>query len=354
MIKIPDRYKPDGGLDSGGFGAVVFCEDRHLSRRVAIKFIKNPVDNRRVLDEIHALLKLRSKHVVQIYDIIHGRAGEIGIVEEFIDGPDLWDHPVPRKSIEIYLKTLWQISSGLADIHSFGIIHRDIKPNNMKLDHESIIKIYDFGLAREEGPDAVTKGFVGTHGFSAPELYETETVTFSSAIDVYAFAATAYFLTGKRLPEELIKVPPEPLATEAFLETPVQIPSSLAGLLAQCLDHDPYERPNMAAVRDEIARRLLRNRHQALAVLNGEAFYLNANKRKVRLELSEVGKVEIGYDGLRFSVKSVEGEVYVNNRSCTVGLELPGSCVVAIGGGHRPSSQRAFISFDVSNPEVIV
>ena len=203
MPKIPDRYEPDGEIKSGGFGNVVFCEDQHLSRRVAIKFIQDPSDYKRLLDEINALLQLRSKHVVQVYDIIEGQDGDIGIVEEFIDGDDLWNHSFPKASIENYLKTLWQISSGIADIHDSGIIHRDIKPNNMKLDDEGIIKIFDFGLAREEGLQAKTKGFLGTQGFAAPELYKTETVPFSKAVDVYAFGAAAYFLTGDDFPKEL-------------------------------------------------------------------------------------------------------------------------------------------------------
>ncbi|MCH7778011.1 MAG: protein kinase, partial [Gemmatimonadetes bacterium] len=243
---------------------------------------------------------------------------------------------------------------GLSDIHAENIIHRDIKPNNIKLDSESIVKIYDLGFAREEGPKAKTKGFVGTVRFAAPELYGTDTVTFSKAIDVYAFGATAYFLSGDELPQELCKIPPNPLPAGSFQGMSVKIPAELASLFGQCLEHDPAARPEMADVRDKIARYLLQDKHQALTILNEKPSYLNAGRKSVRLEYSGVGKIQIAYDGLRFKVKSVQGEIYINNQGVVVGAVLPGSCVIAFGAAHRPPNQRGFVTFDISNPEVVV
>lgn len=158
---LPKRYCQTGSVAKGGFGDVLFCEDIHLQRKVAIKFLQDPADIRRLLDELRALLLMRSKHVVQVLDIIPSSTGVVGIVEEFIDGDDLWNSPLPRTSPDQYLKTLWQIAHGIADIHSADVIHRDIKPNNMKFDAEGIVKIFDFGLARDEGPTAETNGFIG-------------------------------------------------------------------------------------------------------------------------------------------------------------------------------------------------
>lgn len=354
MAKIPARYKPDGEVKSGGFGDVIFCVDQNLSRRVAIKFIQDIVDKRRILDELAALQILRSKHVVQVYDIVSSEADGIGIVEECIEGDELWNHSYPMASTDNYLRTLWQIACGLADIHEAGIIHRDIKPGNMKLDHEGIVKIYDFGLARPEGPKAKTAGFLGTDGFAAPELYESGTVAFSKAVDVYAFGATAYFLATKTLPSQLTSIPIAPLPAGAFSVLPLSISDDIANLLEMCLDHDPDCRPNINEVRDLIARHLLKNRHQALAVLRGQPKYLNKDSNGVRLELPEIGMIEISYDGLCFAVGEVSGEVYINNKPVIQGDELPGACVVALGAASRPSAGRAFITFDVSNPEVVI
>ena len=122
-------------------------------------------------DELAALLKMRSKHVVQIYDLCKFPDKCIGIIQEFIDGKDLLESFAPPTSIDSYYRQLWQIASGISDIHAVGVIHRDIKPNNMKVDPEGVIKIFDFGLARDAGPAAATVGFVGTPGLEmAPQI----------------------------------------------------------------------------------------------------------------------------------------------------------------------------------------
>ncbi|GEP57847.1 serine/threonine-protein kinase [Reyranella soli] len=350
---LPTRYKPEGAGSSGGFGHVTFCRDLHLDRLVAIKFIQDPAESRRLKDEFQALLTLRSKHVVQVYDLVPGPEDTVGIVEEFIPGKDLFESDIPS-SLNEYLRAIWQIASGIADIHEAKIIHRDIKPNNMKFDGEGIIKIFDFGLARAEGAEAVTKNFVGTRGFAAPELYGTNTVPFSRAVDTYAFGATALYLATRNLPKNILQQPPSALADGTFRGLNLGLRSSLADLLQATMEHDPAQRPLMSTIRDKIARQLLRGKHQALTVLNGKASYLNARNRVVKLELPSVGKIEISYDMYRFKVTAVSGEVAINNKPVVVGQEIPGSCVVALGGGHRQWFQRAYVTFDVSHPEVVL
>ncbi len=150
MPRFPKRYTPIGSPASGGFSHVFKCRDNHLERDVAIKFIQDEIEKRRLLDELRALLQMRSKHVVRVYDIVAGEDDTIGIVEEYVEGEDLLCSDFPLQSPENYLKTLWQIATGIADIHTAGVIHRDIKPNNMKLDNEGIVDLR-FRLARYEG-----------------------------------------------------------------------------------------------------------------------------------------------------------------------------------------------------------
>lgn len=353
MTNLPERYTPLKESAAGGFGEVIFCTDHHLKRKVAIKFIQDEAQKKRILDELHALLQMRSKHVVQVYDIIRDKNKSLAIVEESIEGEDFFHSQFPRKSLDNYLKILWQIASGIADIHEAGIIHRDIKPNNMKLDGEKIVKIFDFGLAKNVGCEAKTKGFKGTYGFSAPELYGEATVIFTKAIDVYSFGATAIFIARKDLPDNMKQCPPQAVEGNPFSKAPFKIPPVLINLFEKCISHDPLQRPPIAAVRDEIARYLLRDKHQAIAVYNSKPHFVNAGNRKVGLDYPSVGKIEIEYDGLRFFVKVAAGEVYINNSPVEAGEEIPGSCVVALGGAHRGKT-RAFITFDVSNPEVVL
>jgi len=354
MVKLPKRYTQLACPTSGGFGDVICCNDNHLDRKVAIKVIKDIKEEHRLRDELVALLQMRSKHVVQVYDIVTLDAGSFGIVEEFVDGGDLWNSDVPRQSPDTYLSILWQIASGIADIHAAGLIHRDIKPTNMKLDGERIVKIFDFGLARKGGADAATKGFIGTYGFAAPELYGSGKVSFTNAIDTYAFGATAFFLKCRDLPPELQKRPPQSVTSGVFSSAPISIPHDLAVLLERCLAHNFMDRPSMATVRDELARHLHRDKHQALAVHSGKPYLFNSTNRSAVLDFPKVGMVEITYDGLKFFVSQTSGEVYINNSPACSGMEIPGSCVVALGGAHRKSNEREFITFDVSNPEVVL
>lgn len=354
MVKLKDRYTQVAPPASGGFGDVICCKDNHLDRMVAIKFIQDEINKKLLLKELGALLQMRSKHVVQVYDIVPGEYDSIGIVEEFVVGEDLWDSEFPRKSEDNYLMTLWQIAAGIADIHEAGVIHRDIKPNNMKLDAEGIIKIFDFGLAKGEGADAKTKGFKGTPGFAAPELFGDSTVAFTQAIDTYAFGATAIFLACKDLPPNMKMLPPLPLTYEEFLKLPITLPAELTKLIYTCLSYDQNTRPLMKTVRDACACYLLRNKHQALAVYKSKPFVVNSGQLSAGLDFPGVGKIEISYDGLRFFVHIASGEVYINNSQVQQGMVIPGSCVVALGGPQRRNNQRAFITFDVSNPEVML
>lgn len=353
MNNISERYTRIGNPESGGFGDVYRCYDNNLRRYVAIKFIQDEFEKKRLLSELQALLQMRSKHVVQVYDIVHDENGCLGIVEEFVDGENLLEIEFAKQSVDNYLKTLWQIASGIADIHSAGVIHRDIKPNNMILDSEGIVKIFDFGLAKDEGVDAKTKGFKGTFGFAAPELYGNSTVAFTSAIDTYAFGATAMFLALGGLPKEMVKCPPPPIINSFFSKLPIILPAKIAALLNDSLAYIPSNRPLMSNIRDEIARYLLCEKHQALAVYNGKPFYINSINRSTALVSPTIGQIEIAYDGLRFFVQDAIGEVYINNNLAIKNNAIPGSCVVALGGQHR-GNRRAYITFDISNPEVVI
>ena len=353
VAALSTRYVPDGSSASGGFGDVLFCIDSHLQRKVAIKTIKKLSELPRLRDEISALLKLRSKHVVQVFDIVEGYDKDsFAIVMEFIDGFDLFSLDFDKLDSTNLLKLLWQISSGIADIHAEGVIHRDIKPNNMKLDGEGILKIFDFGLARNTGAEAKTVGFKGTLGFSAPEQFTDNEVAFTQAIDVYAFGASALFLATQNLPNELKSIPPSPINGNVFDVWILREYPDLIKLFTECLLHDPELRPKISKVRDVLAKHLLFDEHQALAVINGQSHLINKNKRTVKLGFGGIGSFELHYDGLSYHLRSAVGEVYMNNIYVNSDRQIPDSCVVGIGAGHRHYSERSFITFDVSNPEV--
>jgi serine/threonine protein kinase len=348
-MKMAGRYEATGAGAAGGMGEIIECVDLHLQRQVIVKRLQIGIEERRLLDEQKALVKLRSKHVVQLYDIIElddrGKS-EQAIVLEYIDGENL--RVDSFKADLAYLKVLWQIACGLKDIHEAGVIHRDIKPSNIRIDKEGVVKIIDFGLARSR-EDAKTRSIIGTPVFMAPELWNDSTVSFNQSIDVYAFGATAAALLGKNPPRELAMQPPQAVSLGALSLSLPGLQADLTSLIHRCLNMIPEERPTMMEVVGHLARYLLQNEHRALVVMDGQVHHLDRKNRRIALNAGAVGSLGIEYDGFDFKVLSASGAVFLNNATATAGKIVPGCCVITFGAG----GSRRFVTFDVSNPEVM-
>lgn len=352
---IPLRYVPTGKVLTGGMGKVLICQDKTLEREVAIKFIQDVRDQRRLFDEIAALQKIRSKHVVQIFDVFLSEVDRrIGIVQEYVCGNDLVSS-VEGVAISLseYLKVLYQMASGISDIHAQGLIHRDVKPNNMKFDQSSIIKIFDFGLARFSGRNDSTLGFAGTLGFAAPELYRSGLVPFTNAVDTYAFGITAWYLSGVAVPDPLRRRPPDLTTVSSFSSLPLQIPQPIVNILDRTLIKDSDNRPSMSDITNLLGKHLLRGKHRALLVYGKETYTLSRARRLVKLDVQDYGSLHVRYDGLDFLIEFVNGAVFVNNQAAQRGQVLPKDCVITLGDPSR-GSNRIFITFDISNPEIVL
>ncbi|HEY9301113.1 MAG TPA: serine/threonine-protein kinase [Phormidium sp.] len=352
---IPSRYKSTGETFKGGMGEILICEDVQLERKVAIKFIQDVKDQRRLFDEINALQNIRSKHVVQIFDAFLSESNRrVGIVQEYVSGDDLESFSGKQNlSLEQYLKILYQIASGLSDIHSQGLIHRDIKPNNMKFDESNIIKIFDFGLARFSSKDDSTLGFTGTLGFAAPELFRSGLVSFTSAVDSYAFGVMAWYLSRTPLSQAFLKAPPETDAFPSFSSLSLGLPSNIVRMLDLTLSSDVESRPSMTEARDLIGNHLLFGKHRGLIVTGDSKYVLEKLNQSVTLQAKAVGEIRIKYDGLDFVVDSTTGSVYINNVKAQIHQSLPKGCVITLGDVSLGGA-RQFITFDISNPEVVL
>jgi serine/threonine protein kinase len=351
-----DRYVPTGVEFNGGGGQVFVCHDPNLDRLVVVKFMLDGVDFRRVQAEVSALQAVRSKNVVQVLDVVdHTKLG-IGIVSEFLPGADLTDTSGLSGNRGAMLRSIFQLANGLADVHECGIVHRDVKPNNVKFDEEGILKIFDFNLAKlGEAPGTV--GFRGTFGYAAPEQYGVGHVTITSAMDVYALAVTSvYLLCDGNVPRPLTQTPPRPDLWPNGVRNLSLIDAELADLLDAALDLNPNTRPKAAEVRDLARDLICRDKHRATIVVCGQesTFYLDSSNRTARIANSKLGGgvVVIHYDGLRFSVQQISNSVLINHVSCNVGQSLPDCCVIDLGSASGRASDRLFVTFDVSHPEV--
>lgn len=356
-MKLPARYETVGSPFSGGGMSTAFkCKDKHLDRHVLVKVLQKGVDQKRILDEVKALSAIRSKHVVQIYDVFKDGSGAVtALVEEFLPGQDL-NEIVPIKDAGTFLRHVYAIACGLADIHAVGVVHRDIKPNNMKIDAEGCLRIFDFGLSRTNGVNCETIGTIGTPGYIAPELCAPahQKVSFTSPVDVFAFGATALKLVRGKLPGDLRAIPPNLPVTDAdFTKQTLALPPAIAAILNQCLSKKPADRPSMETVRDIVGRHLLHGRHKATMIVGEKIHYLEKIGQSVKLSAGSLGSVDVSYDGYDFIATNVVGDVYINNMGITPPQKLPGACVITLGA---PSLgiKRGYITFDVTHPEVVL
>lgn len=349
---LPVRYERTEEEASGGFGCVIKCLDTHLERFVAIKHISDPDDSPRMMDELAALMKLRSKHVVELYDVINFQDKGIAIVEEYVNGPSLSEIEDRILNSEHLIKILWQISSGISEIHFHDIIHRDIKPGNMKIDSEGVVKIYDFGLSRNV-EEANTIGFKGTPIYAAPELFFHH-VEFTKSIDTYAFAVTAMFLAKTPIPPEMRSLPKK-LLSNPFDNSRIQLPTQLKELLFQCLNTNPSDRPDMDDICQTLKKYVLYNSHRALLISdNAPPVIISSTNKSEPFNNKGIGAVEIKYSGSEFYISNLSGEVYVNNITAKQYNILPDSCVIILGSSARVRRERVFITFDLSHPEVVL
>src|SRR5262245_50959153 len=146
------RYEIYSQLGSGGMGEVYLAQDTKLDRKVALKILSRDLTDhdreRRFIQEAKAASALNHPNILTIYEIDEIDSEQF-IAKKFIEGETLRDRirrsPLsPTDAIEVGM----QVASALSATHTLGIVHRDIKPDNVMLRHDGIVKVLDFGLAK--------------------------------------------------------------------------------------------------------------------------------------------------------------------------------------------------------------
>lgn len=144
-------YKIHRKIGSGGMGEVFLATDTRLDRKVALKFLLDLTDNEKAHDqfvkEAQASAKLDHNNICAVHNV-EQIAGYNFIVMQYVNGSTLTDY-IGKKNlaIENILDIALQIVSAIADAHSNGVLHRDIKPGNIMLNEKGEVKVLDFGLA---------------------------------------------------------------------------------------------------------------------------------------------------------------------------------------------------------------
>src|SRR5215204_5257368 len=156
---LPEHYNIIKMLGRGGMAEVFLAEDKRLNRQVAIKFLnsefrKDPERMKRFNQEARAASALNHPNILTIHDI-GAKNGIQFIISEYIDGETLSSR-IRRGRIALAeaVRLAIQMASALAASHSAGIVHRDIKPDNIMIRRDGSIKVLDFGLAKDTGKNA--------------------------------------------------------------------------------------------------------------------------------------------------------------------------------------------------------
>ena len=269
---LRDRYRLDALIASGGMGDVWRGTDLAIDRRVAIKLLRSEhADDEdglaRFRAEAHHAGSLSHPNIAQVFDYGEARAAEPGyLVMELVEGLSLTrileDGPLPPGDV---MDVVAQAARGLAAAHRAGLVHRDIKPGNLLVRLDGLVKITDFGIATQGGKTPLTQPvtqpgmLIGTPAYLAPERISGVPAT--PAIDLYALGVVAHqCLTGR------VPFAGEPLAVAlAHLDRgipplPPSVPPAVAALVADLTRQDPAARPGSAwdvALRAEHLRVIL-------------------------------------------------------------------------------------------------
>ncbi len=258
-----DKYLVLDCIGRGGTG-IVFKARHSLppNRVVALKTLDtqnlhgSEEAQSRFQREIAIITRLNHPNIVRAFEVIRTRT-QIYLVLEYVDGQDLAALVKHRGALPIDQAVGYAIQAarGLSYAHRSGVIHRDLKPGNLLLTREGVVKLADLGLAREEDGDpdsglTMQGACLGTPEFMAPEQAEDATRV-DARTDLYGLGATLFHLLTGELPvqgssfmqrlQRLLTEPPRPLA-----EVRPDVPAGLAALVDRLRARDPADRPASA------------------------------------------------------------------------------------------------------------
>jgi len=266
MSQVISHYRIISKLGAGGMGEVYLAQDTKLDRKVALKILpadvaENQDRMRRFVQEAKAASALNHPNIITIYEIEQSDSVHF-IATEFIDGETLRERlRKPSMKLREVLDVAAQIASALSAAHTAGIVHRDVKPENIMLRADGIVKVLDFGLAKlNERPlpesvdaEAATKALVqtepglvlGTIAYMSPE--QARGLAVDARTDIFSLGVVIYELVAGQAPfggatrsdliVALLEREPPPLARFT-----AEVPAELERIVMKALAKDPDER----------------------------------------------------------------------------------------------------------------
>ena len=261
---IAGRYEVEELVGHGGMSSVYKARDALLERHVALKILHEQYSTdedfvERFKREARSVAQLQHPNIVTVID----RGEEDGrqyIVFEYIEGENLKEHVVRKGRLDVReaLEIADEVARGLAFAHEQGLIHRDVKPQNVLLNGDGRAKVTDFGIARTLDVDGMTQTgtVLGTSNYIAPEQASGQRVDAHS--DVYALGTVLYELLAGEVPfpgESFVAVAMKHMHEPApnLLDVRRDVPLRVAAAVDRALEKDPEQRfPTMDAFAAEL------------------------------------------------------------------------------------------------------
>ena len=305
------HYEIRSKLGEGGMGDVYLAQDTKLDRKVAIKFLSEPLlsnehAGKRLVREAQTAAKLDHPNICSIYEVGEEN-GRTFIVMQYVEGETLElrlkRKPLtPAESIQIAT----QVADGMAEAHAHGIIHRDIKPSNIIITPRQQAKIMDFGLAKFSNPTVVGAmvmdheaetqslltspgAIVGTVPYMSPEQLKSQPLDARS--DIFSFGVVLYEMLSGRQPFRSTS-PAETISNILNEKPPTltrhvsDLPQELARIADKCLEKDRNLRYQTAAEVHVDLERLMRTTESPQEEITARAETTNSNVPRHGLTLT--------------------------------------------------------------------
>ena len=255
------RYQVRKKLGAGGMGAVYLAEQVSIGRKVALKilhgaFAADEEFVRRFRHEARMAASLNHHNIVTVYDFDQGDDGSLFIAMEYVDGRSLSEIIKQEAPLDIgrAVRLGWQIAEGVGAAHGVGVIHRDIKPDNIMVvgvGEKEEVKLMDFGIARLRDTGAMTRltrsgVLMGTPAYMAPEQIEGGGEV-SERTDIYALGLVLYEMLSGGAPFKAST--PATVMVKQLREMPVplrksrsEVPVAVERVVMQALEKKPQSR----------------------------------------------------------------------------------------------------------------